>query len=71
LFQLKDRCAVVDSLNFEDADIAAFELKFNGFRGLSHNPGPWDETVPFGTFFDARGTEDRIYSKGGYWKKAE
>jgi hypothetical protein len=68
--QLKGRCAVVDSLDFEDADLAACELEFNGFKELRKNPGPWDGTMPFGTFYDARESEERIYSKGGYWEKA-
>lgn len=68
-YQLKGRCAVVDSLDFEDEELAAFELEFNGFQELSKKPGPWDGSEPFGTFYDARETEEGIYSRGGYWKK--
>jgi hypothetical protein len=68
-YQLKGRCAVVDSLNFEDEELAVLELEFNGFEELSKNPGPWDGCEPFGTFYDARGTEDGVYSRGGYWEK--
>ena len=69
--QLKGRCAVVDSLDFKDVDLAAFELEFNGFKKLSKNPGPWEGSIPIGTFYDARETEDRIYSKGAYWQQAK
>jgi hypothetical protein len=68
-YQLKGRCAVVDSLDFEDEELAAFELKFNGFQELSKKPGPWDGSEPLGTFYDARETEEGVYSRGGYWKK--
>ena len=68
-YQLKGRCAVVDSLNFEDEELAVFELEFNGFQDLSKKPGPWDGSEPFGTFYDAREREDGIYSRGDYWKK--
>jgi hypothetical protein len=66
---LEGRCAVVDSLDFEDEEFAAFELEFNGFQELKKKPGPWDGSEPFGTFYDARETEEGIYSRGGYWRK--
>ena len=68
LFQLKGRCAVVDSLNFEDADTAEYALGHNGFQLLKRKAGPWDGSEPFGTFYDARATENGVYSKEGYWK---
>lgn len=68
LKQLKGRCAVVDSLDFAYEDLAKMALKYNGFRMLQDNPGPWDGYEPFGTFYDARNTEEGVYSKGGYWK---
>lgn len=68
-YQLKGRCAVVDSLNFENEKLAVLELEFNGFEELSKKPGPWDGSEPFGTFYDARETEDGVYSHGEYWKK--
>ncbi len=67
--QLKGRCAVIDYLDFEDKELAAVELKFNGFQELSKKPGPWDGSEPFGTFYDARETEEGVYSRGGYWEK--
>jgi hypothetical protein len=67
-FQVKGRCAVVDSLDFENEELAAYELEFNGFQKLSKKPGPWDGSEPFGTFYDARQFEDGVYSKIGFWK---
>lgn len=68
-YQLKGRCAVVDSLDFGDEDLAKLEFEFNGFKELSKKPGPWDGSEPFGTFYDARNAEEGVYSRGGYWKK--
>ena len=68
--QLKGRCAVIDSLDFEDDALAECELDFNGFQQLSKRPGPWDGSEPFGTFYDARETEDGVYSKGGHLRRA-
>lgn len=69
LFQLKGRCAVVDSLNFENVEMAEYGLNYNGFKQLNKKAGPWDGNEPFGTFYDARKTEDGIYSKLGFWEK--
>ena len=66
--QLKGRCAVIDSLDFEDDALAECELEFNGFQQLSKRPGPWDGSEPFGTFYDARLSEDGLYSRLGFWK---
>ena len=68
LFQLKGRCAVVDSLNFEDVYTAEYALGYNEFQQLSTKAGPWDGNEPFGTFYDARASEEGVYSKAGYWK---
>jgi len=68
LFQLKGRCAIVDSFAFENIDAAEFALQYNGFKQLKKNAGPWDGDEPFGTFYDARSSEDGVYSKLGYWK---
>lgn len=68
LFQLKGRCAIIDSLEFENQDAAKLALGYNGFRQLETNAGPWDGNVPLGNFYDARATEEGVYSKAGYWK---
>lgn len=65
--QRKGRCAIVDSLEFETVDDAVLALGWNGFQRLAERPGPWDGEQPHGNFFDARATEEGIYSKAGYW----
>ena len=65
--QLKGRCAVVDSLDFQSINDAKYALRRNGFNRLEENPGPWDGEEPIGTFFDARRSEKGTYSKAGYW----
>ena len=67
LRQIRNRCAIIDSLEFRTLDEALRALRRNGFEKLKENPGPWDEYQPVGNFYDARETEDRIYSKAGYW----
>lgn len=67
LRQLRNRCAVVDSLEFESSDQAREALQKNGFERLEDNPGPWEGYEPHGNFYDARMGEEGIYSKGGYW----
>jgi hypothetical protein len=48
--------------------MAEYGLNYNGFKQLKQKAGPWDGNEPFGTFYDARSSEDGIYSKLGYWK---
>ena len=67
LKQLKNRCAVVDSLEFNSIDEAKEALYRNGFERLEENPGPWDGYQPYGNFYDARMGEEGIYSKAGHW----
>lgn len=67
LRQLRNRCAVVDSLEFESLDQAREALLRNGFERLEDNPGPWEGYEPHGNFYDARMVEEGIYSKAGYW----
>ena len=67
LRQLRNRCAVVDSLEFDSLEDAQGALRRNDFERLEENPGPWDGYQPHGNFYDARGGEEGIYSKAGYW----
>jgi hypothetical protein len=66
--QVKGRSAVVDSLSFESVSGAENALRNNGFEKLVDNPGPWFGFEPTGHFYDARSTEEGIYSKKGYWQ---
>jgi hypothetical protein len=68
LGQVKGRSAVVDSLSFESVSDAQDALRNNGFEKLINNPGPWFGFEPTGHFYDARPTEEGIYSKKGYWQ---
>ena len=68
LWQLKGRCAIVDSLEFESVQLAKEGLSRNGFRlhGIGEMLG--FDVKPRGNFFDSRGTEEGVYSTQGYWK---
>jgi hypothetical protein len=66
--QLKGRCAVVDSIDFESMEHAVREMRHNGFNRLVDYPGPWIGYEPDGDFFDARTAEDGIYSREGRWQ---
>jgi len=63
-----NRSAVVDALEFDDVYGAQQALLANDFDRLKANPGPWLDFVPEGHFWDARATEEGIYSKKGYWR---
>jgi hypothetical protein len=63
-----NRSAVVDALQFDDVHQARQALQANDFDRLKSNPGPWLDFVPEGHFWDARATEEGIYSKKGYWR---
>ncbi len=67
LSQLRNRCAIIDSLDFESSEAAIEALDVNGFNRLVDYPGPWDGSQPHGNFYDARDYQVGIYSKGGYW----
>lgn len=67
LSEIRSRCAVVDSLNFPDREDASQALDRNGFFRLTERPGPWMNDYPKGHFYDARATEEGIYSRGEYW----
>ena len=67
LSEIRSRCAVVDSLNFSNREDAVQALERNSFFRLAERPGPWMDDYPKGHFYDARATEEGIYSKGGYW----
>ena len=62
-----NRSAVVDALQFDDVNQAQQALKANDFDRLKVKPGPWLDFVPEGHFWDARATEEGIYSSKGYW----
>ena len=64
---LVGRCAVIDSIEFDNVDEAEYGLANNGFSRLEEKPGPWDGSEPVGNFYDARASEKGIYSKLGYW----
>ena len=65
--QLRNRGAVVDSLEFDSLEDAQKALRRNDFERLEENPGPWNGYQPHGNFYDARNGEEGIYSKAGYW----
>jgi hypothetical protein len=65
--QLKGRSAVVDSLRFDSLEKAKQALCHNGFDRIRNNPGPWMGFEPTGHFYDARETEEGVYSRKGYW----
>lgn len=65
--EIRSRCAVVDSLDFPNKKAALQALKKNDFFRLAERPGPWTNAYPRGHFYDARATEEGIYSNGGYW----
>ncbi len=65
--QLRGRAAIVDSLPFSSVRQAERALRTNGFRRLEDDPGPWEGEQPTGIFFDARATEEGVYSRGEYW----
>lgn len=67
LRQLRNRCAVIDSLEFNSLEEAKSALRLNEFERLAENPGPWDGYQPHGNFYDSRSSEEGIYSKAGYW----
>lgn len=67
--QLKGRAAIVDSLDYPNFEEAEADLKHNGFEEFECKPGPWDGYEPDGAYYDARESEDGIYSKGEYWKR--
>lgn len=67
LSEIRSRCAVVDSLNFPNRKDALQALERNDFYRLAERPGPWINEYPKGHFYDARATEEGIYSKSGYW----
>lgn len=62
------RSAVVDSLEFDSEFSAHLALERNGFERMLSNPGPWIGMEPKGHFYDARDTEEGVYSKQGYWE---
>lgn len=68
LGQTKGRSAVVDSLNFGTVEEAQQALRDNGFEPLVQNPGPWFGFEPTGHFYDARTTEEGVYSRAGNWQ---
>lgn len=65
--QLTGRAAIIDSLKFVLVEAAKIALHGNGFSRVEDHPGPWDSERPEGVFFDARETEEGIYSRGGFW----
>lgn len=69
-YELKERAAVVDSLSYASPSAAKEALEENGFR-LQETVGLLGSgEIPTGAFYDARATEDGVYSKSEeHWKK--
>jgi len=67
--ELKGRAAIVDSLNYPSVSAAVLALERNGFR-LQETVGLLGSgEIPTGLYYDARASEDGIYSKStDYWK---
>ncbi len=65
--QLKGRCAVIDSLNFESVRVAEEALSRNGFRPHGDDELLGSDVKPSGVFYDARAIEEGIYSIQGNW----
>jgi hypothetical protein len=65
---LQKRAGIIDSLEFNSLQDAHDALDWNSFERLEPNPGEWDMYVPPGNYYDARESEEGIYSKGGYWQ---
>jgi len=61
---------VIDSLEFTSVYTAEYGLGQNGFGKLQGRPRGRGGHKPVGFFFDARATEEGIYSKNGYWTVA-
>lgn len=66
---LENRCAVVDSLDFETMELALQAMRVNGFCNLKKTKKFLLGAEPFGHFYDARASEEGIYSKKGHWIK--
>lgn len=66
--QLKNRVAIVDSLEFECWVDAWAALQDNGFRHADEAGENIYLLTPVGVLYDARATETGVYSKQGYWK---
>jgi hypothetical protein len=64
---LDNRCAVVDSLNFQTKELALQALRVNGFCNLNKSKKFLLGQEPCGHFYDARASEEGIYSKKSHW----
>lgn len=65
--QLKGRCAVIDSLDFSSVGDAIDALSRNGFRPHGKDELMGSDVKPFGSFYDARSTEEGVYSRQDNW----
>lgn len=66
--QLKNRVAIVDSLEFDCWVDAWAALHNNGFEHADEAGENIYLSTPVGVLYDARATEPGVYSKQGYWK---
>lgn len=66
--QLKNRVAIVDSLEFDCWVDAWAALRNNGFEHADEAGENIYLSSPEGVLWDARATEPGVYSKQGYWK---
>lgn len=69
--QLRNRYAVVDSLEFKSIDAAVNGLERNRFRRLGDGPIVGLGEMPKGNYYDARSFEERCFSEGIDWLKGE
>lgn len=69
--QLKNRIAIVDSLEFDCWVDAWAALQNNGFEHADEAGENINLSTPVGVLYDARATEPGVYSKQGYWKGAK
>jgi hypothetical protein len=68
MFQLKGRSAIVDSLEFDSLESACKGLRRNDFMPVKEALSGIDTGMrPQGFFYDARSSENGIYSREGNW----
>lgn len=65
--QMRNRYAVVDSLEFNSISDAVEGLERNSFRRHGDGPMVGLGEMPKGNYYDARATEERCYSQGEDW----
>ncbi len=69
--RLKNRIAIIDSLEFDSKIEAMLALKLNGFDHAEEAGENIYLSSPEGVPYDARETSRRIYSEEGYWRSVK